>query len=222
MPKRTRRGSVRSSPRRRDPAPPAVPLAMSPEQTESYRELFWQNVVREILTELATICAQLPQLPAGKHETPREDESASEDADQRDGPSGKGGRAEPAIDPAMFDGRMAVLTKNGQRIPIAHVSPLFGAGPSQPSQRGLSLAVECTVFQIRTPDGHVFTLPLHEMRAFHAVAPELMDRLQRNRSRRRARHESDTTPFGFAAFTSMARGVGASPLPGEASMHPSE
>ncbi len=225
MPKRRaskpRRAAKRSrtSSRAHAAAPPNVMLTMSPEQTEAYRELFWQNVVREILTELSTICAQLPQLPAASGPPTSEEEPAPEAQDN--GTPAKNADAS-TIDPSMFDGRMAVLMKSGQRIPIAHVSPLFAAGPSQPSQRGLSLAVECTVFQVRTPDGHVFTLPLHEMRAFHAVSPEFMERLQRSRSRRRARNEPDDTPFGFAAFTSMARGMDGSPLPAEAPMNPSE
>lgn len=190
---------------------------MSPEQTEAYRELFWQNVVREILTELSTICAlRAPELPPGSAEQPK---PAAEAPSNKSEPSPD----EPAFDPSMFDGRMGVITTTGQRIAIANVACLFGAGPTKAGERGLSLAVECSVFQIRTPDGHVFTLPLHHIRAFHSVSPELIERVQKSHSRRRSRRNGEPPlPFGFAAFTSMARGLDPSPLPGEAPMHPAE
>jgi hypothetical protein len=72
------------------------------------------------------------------------------------------------------------------------------------------MEVECTVFQIRTPGGEVFTLPLEEMRTFHALTPELMRKLERA-ARREARRRGEAPgeeqiPFGFAAFTSLSRG----------------
>ena len=78
---------------------------------------------------------------------------------------------------------------------------------AETGERGLSIALECTVFQISTPDGHVYTLPLHEIRAFHALTPELMRRLERTARRRRGPirgdEGEDAQPFGFAAFTSL-------------------
>ncbi len=139
------------------------------------RELFWHNAMREILTSLSV---------------------ASLSRQSGDG------QANPAD--ALFDGRLAVLTRAGERIPIAEVFPLFACGINgSDSERALSIAVECTVFQIRTPDGQVFTLPLHEMRAFHALSPEIMKELQE--LARRIGEENDEErikrPFGFAAFT---------------------
>jgi hypothetical protein len=194
---------------------------MSPEQTEAYRELFWQNVVREILTELATICAQrVPELPPPPTETVGKN---THDASSKSGADREGNGSDPAFDPSMFDGRMGVITATGQRIAISNVSCLFGAGSIKPRDRALALAVECSVFQIRTPDGHVFTLPLHHIRAFHSVSPELIERVQRSTTRRRARKSGEPPfPFGFAAFTSMARGLDASPLPEPAPLQPGE
>jgi hypothetical protein len=139
----------------------------------------------------------------------------------------EGGSEALQFDPAMFDGRMALILKDGQRIGIADVTPLFACGISAPDQRALAMAVECSVFQVRTPDGHVFTIPLHEIRAFHSMTPELWDRVQRQaraaRPRRTRRGETDEVPFGFAAFTSMARGIAGMPaLPGEAPAGPTE
>ena len=72
----------------------------------------------------------------------------------------------------------------------------------------LSHAVECTVFQIRTPSGEVFTLPIHAVRAFHSLSEESMDQL--GQSARTSNSKQDETPFGFAAYTSLARSANAS------------
>jgi hypothetical protein len=102
----------------------------------------------------------------------------------------------------LFDGRLAIITTQGTRIPIAGVTPLFACGISTSShERRLSVAVECTVFQIRTPTGEVYTLPLHEIRGFHALTPELVETLKAQAS---PEFQADE-PFGFAAFTSLAR-----------------
>ncbi len=147
------------------------------------RELFWNNVIREILSTLATASAM------------------------GDAPPGEPGVDRPPHPSDVLDGRLAVITREGARIPIAAVTPLFACGvPDDDDQRVLSMDVECTVFQVRTPTGEVYTLPLHEIRAFHALTDELMERL-REAARAQANDEAPVTnePFGFAAFTSLAR-----------------
>ncbi len=197
----------------RAPAPRAAPELMVPSQVLAARELFWHNVIREILTSLSMICTLRPQTPEPGAAT---DEIAEEAAADR------AARGEPTYDPTLFDGRLAVMTKAGERVAIADIFPLFACGISNPHDRGLSVALECTVFQIRTPDGHVFTLPLHEMRAFHAMTPELMRKLERIARRKRPASEGpeEQTPFGFAAFTSLIQGAPKNPEP--APEHPTE
>ena len=159
--RRTARTARRAIVRRRA-APPAAdhPLAGDPVQTAALRDLFWQNVVREMLTAL----------------------SAMQEAQ-----------------PDIFDGRLAVLTKAGERVPIAEVFPMFACGiPGTPLQQAMSVAVECTVFRVRTPDGEVFTLPLHEVRGLHSLTGELLKQLEQQ-----AIGEASTAmaqPFGFAAI----------------------
>ncbi len=162
------------------------------------RELFWNNVIREILTALSamTIAAQ---------ETCAENERAAELA-------AAAGRARTveAVDaeevPDPFDGRMAVILANGTRIPIAGVAPLFACGvPGTAGERSLSMAVECTVFHITTPAGEAYTLPLHEIRGFHALTDELMEQV--TAATQNADADESERPFGFAAFTSLARGM---------------
>jgi len=139
------------------------------------RQRFWLHVMREILTSLSVSC--LERRSAGPPK--------AEDVD-------------------LFDGRMAVLTHAGERIPIAEVHPLFACGiPTSEGARALSMAVECSVFQIRTPSGEVFTLPLHEMRGFHSMSAELMEALE-SQAKRLVEPDGDE-PFGFAAFTSLSR-----------------
>lgn len=147
------------------------------------RELFWNNVIREILSTLATASAMGAP------------------------PPGEPGKDRPQHPADVLDGRLAVITREGARIPIAAVMPLFACGvPGSDTDRVLSMDVECTVFQIRTPTGEVFTLPLHEVRSFHALTDELMERL-REAARAQSKDEDLTVgePFGFAAFTSLAR-----------------
>jgi hypothetical protein len=178
------------------PPPKAGPLArdLPPRQILAMRELFWHNVIREILTSLSMLASLRP----GADEPP----PAEPPAPAADG--------RPQYDPSLFDGRLAVMTKSGERVAIADVFPLFACGINTPAQRPLALAVECSVFQIRTPGGQVYTLPLHEIRSFHALTPELMQRLERAaRRRRRSAQDGDDQqpPFGFAAFTSLAQGA---------------
>ena len=112
----------------------------------------------------------------------------------------------------MFDGRLAVITSLGQRIPIAEVHPVFGCGvPGPNGANPLSMIVECSVFEIRTPGGEVYTLPIHEIKAFHALTPELVEEIGRSAG---LEGSGDTeTPFGFAAFTSLARNQGTLVMP---------
>jgi hypothetical protein len=131
------------------------------------RRMFWENVVREMLTGLSMIRGTQPEL---------------------------------------FDGRIALLTHGGERIPIADVSPMFACGiPGTPAEKAASIAVECTVFRIRTPGGEVFTFPLSEIRGLHALSPELMKEMEREAGDQSGEPgDGSTKPFGFAAFRSIA------------------
>ena len=156
--------------------------APTPADIYHTRELFWNNIIREMLSTLATASAMGAP------------------------PDGEPGVDRPAHPADVLDGRLAVITREGARIPIAAVTPLIACGVSsdEPS-RILSMDVECTVFQIRTPTGEVFTLPLHEIRSFHALTDELMERLRQAARAQSDEEPSRQEPFGFAAFTSLAR-----------------
>jgi hypothetical protein len=182
------------------PAPPNTGDAPTPHRLApapasiahpARRELFWQNVVREMLTGLAAAAAASGgRLSAG--------------------PAGAATGASPVHE--LFDGRMAVITRLGQRIPIADVVPLFACSistpkGSDPAQRSLSADVQCTVFQITTPNGEVHTLPVHEISSIHALSEQLLQRMQHAAAEAQGLTgpQSDGKPFGFAAFTSLAR-----------------
>lgn len=112
--------------------------------------------------------------------------------------------------PDMFDGRMAVLTNAGERVAIAGIEPLFACGiPGTPADQALSIAVESSVFRIRTPEGEVFTLPLSEIRALHALSDDLVKSLEASS----AQADGGDVPFGFAAYTSLATSPRAAPAP---------
>jgi len=145
------------------------------------REIFWQNVMREMLTSLAMASAMRP--------APAETPTASNGEDDSD----------------MLDGRLAVITAQGQRIPIAAVIPLLACsvGTSQ-RDRLLSTDLQCSVYQIATPAGEVYTLPLHEIRGFHALSEDLMQQLEQAAVDQGTR-EKPSMPFGFEAFTSVVR-----------------
>ena len=101
---------------------------------QAHRELYWQNVIREMLSALAVAAAESGgRLGSGA-------------ADKATGSA-------PIDD--MFDGRLAVVTRLGQRIAIADVVPLFACSvPGQKASsndRHLSMDVQCTIFQIHTP-----------------------------------------------------------------------
>lgn len=189
------------------------------EDTLKARELFWANVVREILCSLA----EASQL-ASEERARREEERARQPAPlspealmaPSGGPDGQPGPDRSAGPPALgdrhpdvLDGRICVITTFGERIPIAEVKPLFAMGVDHSAEtRALSIAVECSVFQIRTPKGMVFTLPIHEIRSVRAVSEELMTEIERERG-----EDDPERPFGFAAFTSMARDIGGGEVP---------
>ncbi|MEM1184768.1 MAG: hypothetical protein AAGI53_07155 [Planctomycetota bacterium] len=164
------------------------------------RELFWQNVVREMLNGLAATAA----VSGGRLGT---------------GPAAAATGSAPVHE--LFDGRMAVVTRLGQRIPIADVVPLFacsmrpGGSPRSIADKALSEDVQCTVFQITTPNGEVHTLPLHEISSIHSLSDHLVQRLQ-SAARDQALTGSEGNedrPFGFAAFTSLARSESDEGLP---------
>lgn len=150
------------------------------------REVFWQNVVQEILSALSVAAGSGGRLSA----------------------SARGAATSPGPLDEMFDGRMAVITRLGQRIPIADVFPVFACSvEANPGDREVSTDVQCTVFQIHTPGGEVFTLPVHEIVAVHSLSEELVRRME---EAAQASHMDDpespeTMPFGFAAFTSLVK-----------------
>jgi hypothetical protein len=130
------------------------------------------------------------------------------------------GHADASDKPRVLDGRLTVITFRGERIPIGAVRPLinFGVGSTR-AEKQLSMMLQGTVFQIVTPDGDVFTLPLHEIRGLHALSESVMQELQ-------AAAESNEPsepgkPFGFAAFTALAQGLSNRPIP-QAPDDPSE
>lgn len=158
------------------------------ERARVHREMFWHNVMREFLTGLSvTAMSGNGALEAAAGE--RGD--ATTDA------------GEPQSKPSLFDGRLGIITTSGTRIPIAGVYPLFACGiQGTDAERALSMDVECTIFQIHTPEGEVYTLPLHEIVGFHAVGEEAMDKIN---AAAEERSDTDGEPFGFAAFTSLAK-----------------
>jgi hypothetical protein len=105
--------------------------------------------------------------------------------------------------PELFDGRTAILTHGGERIPIAEVFPLFACGVPTPEQaKAASIAVECTVFRVRTPSGEMFTLPVHEVRALHSLTPELIKELEQTAmTQGPSENGAAPGPFGFAAYS---------------------
>jgi len=158
------------------------------------REAFWHDMCREILTTLSA-----------------EGLRRREKAPSMELPGG--GQLVSSIsppEPELFDGRMAVITHAGDRIAIGEVYPMLACGINgDDADRAVSQAVECSIFQIKTPAGELWTLPVHEIRSFHALTPELMQQIEQagreNRSRRHGGGDRDM-PFGFEAYTSLARG----------------
>jgi hypothetical protein len=150
------------------------------------RDLFWQNVVREVLMGLAAAAA---------HSAGRLEASATAAA------SG----TTPVDD--MFDGRMAVITTLGQRIPIADVVPVFAcSAPRTTNDRLLSADIQCTVFRIRTPGGENYTLPITQIVGVHSMSDALAEQLEAAAQEMEEEDaDGNKMPFGFAAYTSLAR-----------------
>lgn len=122
------------------------------------------------------------------------------------------GQADAAGTPRVLDGRLTIITFRGERIPIGAVRPLinFGVGRTR-EEKVLSMMLQGTVFQIVTPDGDVFTLPIHEIRGLHALSESIMQQLQA--AAESPEGEKPGVPFGFAAFTSLAHGLRDRPIP---------
>lgn len=175
---------------------------LTPAQAEAARRLFWQNFMRQVLTALSIESMRRSERH-GSIYYPAEEELPPKPTDV------------PAI-PAegnLFDGRLAVLTHAGERIAIGEVFPALACGLTDPKSRAMSMAVECTIFQIRTPTGEVFTLPLEQIRGFHALSPQLMAQLEATARAQEQQQRGDDQgdeqlPFGFAAFTSLAQQQG--------------
>ncbi|MBX3379448.1 MAG: hypothetical protein KF805_05085 [Phycisphaeraceae bacterium] len=121
-------------------------------------------------------------------------------------------QADASGKPRVLDGRLTVITFRGERIPIGAVRPLinFGVGNTS-AEKQLSMMLQGTVFQIITPDGDVFTLPLHEIRGLHALSESIMQQLQA--ATESVESKETGAPFGFAAFTSLAQGLNNRPIP---------
>jgi len=156
--------------------------------TIARRDLFWQNVVRETLMALAVAAGSGGRLS----------------------PTPTGAATSPEPVGPLFDGRMAVVTTLGQRIPIADIYPVFACSVARGTQadRMLAADVQCSVFQIKTPTGEIYTLPLSQVASVHALTDELIRQLEQQAAASAARSmppQGSDLPFGFAAFTSLAR-----------------
>lgn len=141
---------------------------MSPGAMHAMRDLFWYNVVRDMLNGLTMLSHKQPEL---------------------------------------FDGRFGILTRRGERIPVAGIAPMFACSiPGSPEERDASAAVQCTVFQVTTPDGEVFTLPVHEIRGLHTMTQELLEKLQNlAEDEETGDKEVEPRPFGLAAFAALPK-----------------
>ncbi len=162
----------------------------SPVDIDMTRRLFWENVVRDMLTGLSVELgrARAEQMKANA------------------------GQADPQAVP-MYDGRVAVITRLGARIPIADVQPMLACSVAgNPSQRSISADVQSTIFQIRTPAGEIFTLPLAEIATVHVLSPEVMAQLESANARNTGEGEGEARPFGYRAFTELARSAEAEAL----------
>ncbi len=153
-----------------------------PSEVDATRKLFWENVVRDMLTGLSVELgrARAEQIKASA------------------------GQADPQAVP-MYDGRVAVITRLGTRIPIADVQPMLACSvTTSAAQRALSAEVQCSIFQIRTPAGEIFTLPLSEIATVHVLTPEIMAQLEAANAAQTGEGDGETRPFGFRAFTELS------------------
>lgn len=150
------------------------------------RDLFWQNVVREVLMGLAAAAAS----NTGRL-TPTPTAAASS----------------PTPDSDMFDGRMGIITVQGQRIPVADVIPVFAcSAPLSENSRTLSSDIQCTVFRIRTPSGETYTLPITQIVGVHSISDAVAEQMEAAAEKMEETDaDGNKMPFGFAAYTSLAR-----------------
>ena len=163
------------------PAPDPFPVA----RVQIRRDVFWQNVVREILMGLAAAAAE----SAGRTGT------GPTDAEMSSSPTSH-----------LFDGRMAIMTVSGQRIPIADVYPMFAFSvPGDAETRARSGDVQCTVFRITTPTGENFTLPISQITGVHSLSQSLIEKIEQAEEALEGGAPEDRIPFGFGAYTSLAR-----------------
>lgn len=162
------------------PAPQSQPATIAVTRVQARRDVFWQNVCREILMSLAAAAAQ----SSGRLGT---------------GPSDAESSTSPVSE--LFDGRMGVITTLGQRIPIADVTVVFSCSfPGNELDRSISADVQCTIFRITTPTGETYTLPVSQVIGIHSVSNSLIEQMDdQNES------DDDKVPFGFGAYTSLAR-----------------
>lgn len=164
----------------------ASPMPHTAAMVQARRDVFWQNVTREVLMAMAAAAAANTG---------------------RVSPTPKGAASSPSPVSDMFDGRMGIITTLGQRIPIADVIPVFAVSrPGCPEDRARSNDVQCSVFRISTPSGESYTLPIHHITGVHSMSDALANQLE---AAARQMEETDETgtalPFGFAAYTSLAR-----------------
>lgn len=127
----------------------AATARTTPARALHLRELFWSNVVREMLTNLSVLKLQID--PAGKDE-----------------------RAKVFDGRVAVVTRRGVRLGIADVTPLF----ACGITTSEET-REVSTAVECTVFRIVTPEGEVWTLPLSEIRTVHSLSEELIAHLER-------------------------------------------
>ncbi|MGP1309519.1 MAG: hypothetical protein ACTS27_04900 [Phycisphaerales bacterium] len=143
----------------------AAPTVPTMNRLAELRNVYWQNVTREMLAAFAMLV-------------------------RKDGEIG--------------DGRVSVMTTQGERVPVSDIEPLFPCSVvDNERDRQLCMAVQCTVFNIRTPVGEIVTLPLHEITSVRVLSNDLLKQLEAAASRVSPGDESE--PFGFAAYTSLAK-----------------
>jgi hypothetical protein len=170
-----------------NPDGPALPSVTPAGRVLVRRDVFWNNVVRDILMAMA---------------------SAAAASSGRLKPTVSG--AQSSVNPVdeLFDGRVGLMTTLGQRIPIADVYPVFSCSSIVPgTDRSLSSDVQCTIFRILTPSGESYTLPLSQITGVHSLSEDLIAQLEQASAQE---DQTDTehiskAPFGFGAYTSLAR-----------------
>jgi len=163
-----------------------VPTPRTAAMVQARRDVFWQNVTREVLMAMAAAAAA----NSGRM-------SAT--------PTGAASSPSPIGD--MFDGRMGIITTLGQRIPIADVIPVFAVSrPGCAEDRLRSNDVQCTVFRISTPTGESYTLPIHHIAGIHSMTEALANQLEAAaREMESEDADGNRLPFGFGAYTSLTQ-----------------